>query len=92
MDAHHPINAALLVTALGTASATPMSLDDYLALTGPQPSARIAYGTAPSQYAELFRPAGSGPFPVVLLVHGGCWTVKFGGIAQMHNLAGALAA
>lgn len=92
MDAHHPINAALLVTALGTASATPMSLDDYLALTGPQPSARIAYGAAPSQYAELFRPAGSGPFPVVLLVHGGCWTVKFGGIAQMHNLAGALAA
>ena len=26
-------------------------------------------------YAELFRPAGAGPFPVVVLVHGGCWTV-----------------
>ena len=69
-----------------------MKLADYLALKGPAPAARIAYGTAPSQYAELFVPAGPGPHPVVVLVHGGCWTVKFGGIDQMKNLAGALAA
>jgi acetyl esterase/lipase len=75
-----------------SAKAAPMTLPDYLALHGPDPSATIAYGSAPSQYAELFRPAGPGPFPVVLLVHGGCWTVKFGGIAQMRNVAGALAA
>ncbi|MET0858422.1 MAG: alpha/beta hydrolase [Telluria sp.] len=82
--------SALLVT--GIASAAPMNLADYLALSGPAPTARIAYGSAPSQYAELFRPAGAGPFPVVVLVHGGCWTIKFGGIEQMRNLAGALAA
>jgi acetyl esterase/lipase len=76
----------------GAAAATPMKLDDYLALRGPAPTAKIAYGSAPSQYAELFRPAGEGPFPVVVLVHGGCWTVQFGGIEQMRNLAGALAA
>ncbi|MDB5950217.1 MAG: alpha/beta hydrolase [Massilia sp.] len=69
-----------------------MTLADYLALTGPAPTATIAYGSAPSQYAELFRPAGDGPFPVAVLVHGGCWTVEFGGIEQMRNLAGALAA
>ena len=74
------------------ASAAPMTLDDYLALSGPAPSATIAYGSAPSQYAELFRPAGAGPFPVVVLIHGGCWTVEYGGITQMHNVAGALAA
>ena len=28
----------------------------------------------------------------MVLVHGGCWTVKFGGITQMRNVAGALAA
>lgn len=70
--------------------AEPMSLDDYMALSGPEPSARIAYGAAPSQFVELFRPVGKGPFPVVVLVHGGCWTVAFGGIRQMHNVAGAL--
>ena len=74
------------------AVAAPMTLDDYLALNGPAPTARIAYGSAPSQFAELFRPAGAGPFPVVVLVHGGCWTIKFGGIRQMRNVAGALAA
>jgi acetyl esterase/lipase len=85
---------ALLCTLLvtGIASAAPMNLADYLALSGPAPTAKLAYGSAPSQYAELFRPAGAGPFPVVVLVHGGCWTVEFGGIEQMRNLAGALAA
>ena len=81
---------ALMLSSL--ASAAPMKLADYLALSGPAPTAKFAYGSAPSQYAELFRPAGAGPFPVAVLVHGGCWTIKFGGIEQMRNLAGALAA
>ncbi|MET3130749.1 acetyl esterase/lipase [Oxalobacteraceae bacterium GrIS 1.11] len=80
---------------MDTHKAAPLTLDDYLALSGPAPAAHIAYGAAPSQYAELFLPEGAGatsPFPIVLLVHGGCWTVKFGGILQMRHLAGALAA
>jgi acetyl esterase/lipase len=70
--------------------AAPMTLQDYLALSGPQPDRHLAYGGAPSQFVELFKPAGPGPFPVVILIHGGCWTVHFGGIAQMHNMAGDL--
>ena len=70
----------------------PMTLDDYLALRGPAPTASFAYGAAASQYAELFLPHGPGPFPVAVLVHGGCWTVKYGGIEQLRHLAGALAA
>src|ERR1700735_4073457 len=73
-------------------SAEPMTLHDYLALKGPPPSAHIAYGSAPSQYVELFKPSGDGPFPVVVLVHGGCWIKEFAGIVQMRNVAGALAA
>lgn len=77
--------------AAGTAqAATPMTLQDYLALSGPKPDLHLAYGSAPSQFVELFKPAGPGPFPVVVLIHGGCWTVHFGGIAQMHNMAGEL--
>jgi len=71
-------------------SAAPMKLADYMALTGPAPTTRVAYGSAPSQYAELFLPSGPGPFPVAVLVHGGCWTEQFGGIAQLRNMAGAL--
>jgi acetyl esterase/lipase len=73
-------------------AAEPMTLHDYMRLSGPPPSKHIAYGTAPSQFVELFRPHGKGPFPVVFLVHGGCWVKQFGGIVQMRNLAGALAA
>lgn len=83
------IATALLAAAQG-AVAAPMTLDNYLALNGPQATAQIAYGPAPSQYAQLFRPSGTGPFPVVVLVHGGCWTVQFGGIKQMRNVANAL--
>jgi acetyl esterase/lipase len=83
-----PLLCATLATA---AVAAPMKLADYLALAGPTPTATYAYGKAPSQYAELFIPAGRGPFPVAVLVHGGCWTKEFGGIGQLRNMAGALA-
>lgn len=73
------------------ATPAPMKLADYMALKGPLPNASFAYGSAPSQFAELFIPGGPGPFPVAVLVHGGCWTKEFGGITQLRNLAGALA-
>jgi acetyl esterase/lipase len=69
-----------------------MTLQDYLALDGREPDQRIAYGATPSQFVELFLPAGAGPHPVVVLFHGGCWTVDFGGIRQMRNMCTALAA
>lgn len=34
---------------------------------------RHDYGPDPSQFAELTLPAGDGPFPVVVVVHGGFW-------------------
>jgi acetyl esterase/lipase len=36
-----------------------------------------SYGSSPSQVAELFLPRGSGPFPVVIVVHGGYWRAKY---------------
>jgi acetyl esterase/lipase len=33
----------------------------------------IPYGTSRDQFAELWLPGGKGPFPVVVLIHGGCW-------------------
>ena len=77
--------------AVGGAGTAPMTLDDYMALNGRAPDLRVDYGSAPSQFAELFLPSGDGPFPVVALIHGGCWTVQYGGITQMRNLATDLA-
>jgi acetyl esterase/lipase len=83
------LGATLLAAATVT---NPMALDAYLALTGPAPAAHVAYGAAPSQFGELFVPAGEVLHPVAVIVHGGCWTKEFGGITQMRNMAGALAA
>lgn len=43
----------------------------------PKPGERIAYGHAPQQFGELRVPSGAGPFPVVVLIHGGCWLNQF---------------
>src|SRR5262245_50972601 len=36
-----------------------------------------SYGDHPSQLGELFLPAGSGPFPVTVVVHGGYWKAQY---------------
>ena len=40
-------------------------------------------------YADLYQPGGAGPFPAVLMVHGGGWTG--GSRQQMHRTARAVA-
>ncbi|QYN18504.1 S9 family peptidase [Amycolatopsis sp. DSM 110486] len=37
----------------------------------------VAYGPEPSQVGELYLPEGEGPFPVVVVVHGGYWTAMW---------------
>ena len=50
-----------------------MSWDDLTNRTRPVPDETISYGADPLQVADLWRPAGDGPFPTVLMIHGGCW-------------------
>jgi acetyl esterase/lipase len=54
------------------------------------PAARIRYGPSSSQLLDVRVPAGQGPFPVVVLIHGGCWNMEFGSPAHMAPLAQAL--
>lgn len=86
------IAAATLIVSVPACAAEPMTVNDYFALDGPAPSEHIVYGPAPSQFVELFEPTGKGPFPVVAIVHGGCWSKELGGIHEMRNMAGALVA
>ena len=46
----------------------------------PEGAKRIAYGTGPLQFGELRLPAGRGPHPVAVIVHGGCWSAKLGNL------------
>jgi acetyl esterase/lipase len=52
-------------------TALAVELKDFLALP---PTQQISYGTAPSQGIDVFLPAGPGPHPVAILIHGGCWS------------------
>jgi len=75
--------AALVLPGAAPAGAAPVALMQWSDLLGrPMPAAtqRIAYGPGPEQFGELWLPAGQGPFPVVLMVHGGCW---LNGVAKL---------
>jgi acetyl esterase/lipase len=52
---------------------------DLLTLKPPPADRRIAYGTGPSQFADLRVPPGNGPFPVAIVLHGGCWSAQIEG-------------
>ncbi len=52
--------------------------------------ARVAYGTAAEQFGELRVPKGSGPFPVAIVIHGGCWISTFATLRNTAAFADAL--
>jgi acetyl esterase/lipase len=55
------------------------------------PSLKVAYGTASArQFGELRLPSGKGPFPVAVIMHGGCWA-GMGGTTNVAALASFLA-
>ncbi|MDP9099932.1 MAG: alpha/beta hydrolase [Verrucomicrobiota bacterium] len=43
----------------------------------PARGVRISYGNAAQQFGELRVPSGNGPFPMFILIHGGCWLSDF---------------
>ena len=75
-----------------SAAAPLMSWPDLLGRPMPQPSERVAYGPGPLQFGELWLPAGKGPFPVVLMIHGGCWRSNIAKLSIMNYAAQDLSA
>jgi acetyl esterase/lipase len=68
---------------------TPEEMD---ALPSKAPDWRIAYGTDSNQYGELRVPAGTGPHPLVILIHGGCFKAAFAKAQYFGAIADALKA
>ncbi len=51
---------------------------------------KYSYGSEPLQFGELTLPAGTGPHPVAINIHGGCWLAEYN-IDHSRALANALA-
>jgi len=80
-----------MMMAATVALAEPATLDAYMKQARHPADAVVHYGAAPSQVAELFLPKGKGRYPVVVLLHGGCFLKEYEGFAQTSSLAADLA-
>lgn len=74
-------------------TATPVKLMTWEDLTSRPPreaSTRIRWGEGATDIADLWLPEGAGPFPVVVLVHGGCWQKSIADLTLMNWMADGL--
>ena len=78
--------AALILALLAAtpALAQRMRPADVDKLPSSAPALTEAYGKEPTQVGDLRLPAGPGPHPVVIVIHGGCW---WKGFATRQNTA-----
>lgn len=56
----------------------PVTWQEISALPPAPADHRITYGPGPLQFGDLRLPAGKGPHPVAVLIHGGCWSAAYG--------------
>ena len=69
-----------------------MTPDELGALPSRAPDRRIVYGSEASHYGELRLPAGAGPHPLVILIHGGCFKAEYATAQYFGAMADALKA
>jgi len=92
------MRAILLALALAAgpaaaqAPAKPMTSNDVAALPASVPYIRASYGFGPIEVGELRLPPGKGPFPVAVIIHGGCWVKGMATMRMTAPIADALTA
>ncbi len=92
MTLRRALGALAALTILATPSEAQRRMlrsTDIDALPSKPATARIAYGDEPQQFGDLRLPDGAGPFPVVIVVHGGCWLSRYG-VVNSTPIADAL--
>lgn len=55
-----------------------------------KPAATVSYGPGELQVADLRLPEGNGPFPVAVVIHGGCWRASVDNRSGIAGFADAL--
>jgi acetyl esterase/lipase len=67
-----------------------MTAEELGVFGNPPADTRLSYGEDALQFVDLRLPAGAGPHPVVILIHGGCWLSQYD-IVHIGKLAQAFA-
>lgn len=67
-----------------------MVWDDLLSRSKPLPDATVTYGTEALQVVDVWKPAGAGRHPAVIMIHGGCWQTAIATRDIMNWIAGDL--
>jgi len=57
---------------------------EFLGRPKPEPDRTIRYGDHPRQVVDLYLPPGAGPHPVVVMIHGGCWSAPWDRTLMNH--------
>ena len=88
------IGSALMLAVCAMPAAAQEGMKELRAAeaTVPPPTTVERYGPDALRSGELRLPAGKGPFPVAILIHGGCWTASFDTRKGVTPLAEALRA
>jgi acetyl esterase/lipase len=60
------------------------SSESLLEITPAPADLRLAYGGDANQFGDLRLPKGAGPFPVVVVIHGGYWRARYGLVYMGH--------
>ena len=72
-----PVACICVLLLMACTPASLMTTADYNELSGPPADAISRYGEEPLQFGQLRLPGGDGPFPVAIVVHGGCWLAEY---------------
>ncbi len=80
----------VLTMSCGAAGAQHLGPTEVAKLQSSPPTIVDAYGPDPLQFGELRLPKGHGPFPVAIIIHGGCFTTGFATLSYMAPIASAL--
>jgi acetyl esterase/lipase len=81
--------SAFALGALPSASADLLKPREVNAIPASPPDHTLAYGGDANQFGQLFLPQGRGPFPVAVVIHGGCWK-KFADLNNTLPMSDAL--
>lgn len=79
MSKHALAMASVLTATLFAQARNPVELANA---SVPSSGQRLTYGSDPLQFGELRLPAGNGPHPVAIIVHGGCWVAKLANLDE----------
>ena len=90
-----PALLALSILAVTGCAMTPLTWPDLTRRPRPRPSATLSYGADAMQRVDLWLPPkaenAAGPYPVAVMVHGGCWQTSIADRRLMDWIAADLA-